>query len=177
MATQDVAAALQRVESVLRRRPSAGLHDDAAATAHWEGGTRVIARHDNGKQVPTDMPAELGGGGDQVTPGWLLRAGLASCTATCIAMAAAAEGIELQALEVQARSRSDTRGLLGLADADGEPVYAGPRDMQMQVRICADGVSEQRLRALIEKSYRSSPVACALQDAVPVTLRIEFGVG
>lgn len=177
MATRDIAAALQRAESVLRRRPSAGLHDDASATAHWEGGTRVIASHGNGKQVLTDMPAELGGSGDQVSPGWLLRAGFASCTATCIALSAAAEGIELQVLEVQAHSRSDTRGLLGLADADGKPVYAGPRDMQMHVRICAHGVSEQRLRELIEKSYRSSPMACALQDAVPVTLRIEVGAG
>lgn len=175
MATQDIAAALQRVESVLRRRPSAGLHDDASATAHWEGGTRVIASHDNGKQVVSDMPAELGGSGDQVTPGWLLRAGFASCTATCIALAAAADGVELQALEVQACSRSDTRGLLGLADGDGELVYAGPRDMQMHVKISAHGVSEQRLRELIEKSYRSSPIACALLNAVPVTLRIEVG--
>jgi len=173
MDMQDIAAALQRVESVLRRRPGAGLHDDAPATAHWKGGTRIVATHDNGKQVLTDMPAELGGSGDQVSPGWLLRAGFASCTATCIAMAAAAEGIELLDLEVQARSRSDTRGMLGLPDAAGEPVYAGPGNVQINVRISAQGVSAQRLRDLAEKSYRNSPVARALLDAVPVTLRIE----
>jgi uncharacterized OsmC-like protein len=60
------------------------------------------------------MPSEVGGSGDQVTPGWLFRAGLASCAATRIAMAAAAEGIELATLEVRASSRSDTRGLLGM---------------------------------------------------------------
>ena len=98
MAAPDLATALQRVHAVLQRRPDTGLHDDAPATACWRGGTRVIASHANGAQVLTDMPAELGGTGDQVTPGWLFRAGFASCTATCIAMNAASAGIELDAL-------------------------------------------------------------------------------
>ena len=173
MAAQDVGAAWHRVEAVLRRRPETGLHDDAPATARWESGTRVVTRHANGTQVPTDMPSELGGSGDQVTPGWLMRAGFAACTATCIAMAAAAQGIGLTALEVLASSRSDTRGLFGMAGTDGEPVPAGPHDVQMLVRISAHGVSAARLQALVEESYRCSPVARALQDTVPVSLRIE----
>jgi hypothetical protein len=146
MAAQEIAAALQRLKSVLRRRPQAGLHDDAAATARWDGGMRVIAYHDNGTKVLTDMPRELGGSGGQVTPGWLLRAGFASC-------------------------------MLGLADPDGEPVNAGPRDMQIFVRICAHGVSAERLRVLVEESYRCSPMACAIEDRVPVALRIQVDVG
>ena len=51
MTTQDIAAALQRAEAVLRRRPEVGLHDDAPATARWEGGTRVVASHANGTQM------------------------------------------------------------------------------------------------------------------------------
>src|SRR6187401_1206577 len=94
MPMQDVAAAMERVKTVLERRPEMGLHDDAPATARWEGGTRIVASHSNGKQMATDMPAELGGSGDQVTPGWLFRAGLASCAATTIAMAAARHGID-----------------------------------------------------------------------------------
>ncbi len=57
MASQDIAAALQRVESILRRRPTAGLHDDASATACWQNGTRVLSRQENGAQILTDMPA------------------------------------------------------------------------------------------------------------------------
>src|SRR3954466_3331235 len=102
MSAQEVSAALQRVESVLRRRPDMGLHADAPAIVKWDGGLRVTAQHANGKQVHTDMPGELGGTGDQVTPGWLFRAGLASCTATCIVMLAAREGIELETLELSA---------------------------------------------------------------------------
>jgi uncharacterized OsmC-like protein len=177
MTAQAIAAALQRVEAVLRRRPGAGLGDDASATARWHGGTRVVTSHANGMQLMTDMPLELGGGGDGVSPGWLLRAGLASCVATRIAMAAAAEGIELKTLELVASSRSDTRGMLGMADAGGVPVPAGPRDVQLLVRISAIGASPERLRALVEHSHRCSPVSCAMQEAVPVALRIEVGAG
>jgi len=173
MTIEDIAAAVQRVESVLKRRPTTGIHDDAPATARWQTGLRVVACHANGTQMLTDMPAELGGSGDQVTPGWLLRAGLASCLATCIAMAAAAVGIELTWLEVSASSRSDTRGLFGMMDISGEPVGAGPRDVQLIVRIAAAGVSAERLRTLVEDSNRCSPVSAAVRDAVLVDLRIE----
>jgi uncharacterized OsmC-like protein len=173
MTIQDIAAAVQRVESVLQRRPAAGIHDDVPATARWQTGLRVVACNANGTQMLTDMPTELGGSGDKVTPGWLFRAGLASCLATCIAMDAAAEGIELTALEVLATSSSDLRGMFGMVDGTGAPVGAGPREIQIQVRIRAAGVSAERLRLLVEDSNRCSPVSAAARDAVPVALRIE----
>jgi uncharacterized OsmC-like protein len=172
MAAEDIAAAMRRVESVLRRRPEFGLHDDAQATARWRNGTRVVSSHENGTQILTDMPGELGGSGDQVTPGWLFRAGLASCLATRIAMGAAAARIELATLEVVASSRSDARGIFGMVEASGEPVCAGPRDVQVIVRISALGASAEQLRTLVEECNRCSPVSAALRDAVPATLRI-----
>jgi uncharacterized OsmC-like protein len=177
MRSQEIAAAMQRVESVLTRRPEVGLHDDVSATARWEGGTRVASRHANGTVLLTDMPTELGGSGDQVTPGWLFRAGLASCLTTRIAMGAASAGFELTLLEVSAGSRSDARGLFAMPDASGKPVCAGPLDVQVLVRIAAPGVSPQRLRTLIEDSNRCSPMSAALRDAVPMTLRIEVDGG
>lgn len=173
MTTQNIAAAMQRVEAVLQRKPELGMQDDAPATAQWQGGVRCVASHPNGMQVATDMPAELGGTGDQVTPGWLLRAGLAACAATSIVMAAAAEAIELTALEVKAASRSDTRGLIGMPDADGARVYGGPTDVTLHVRIAANGVQEARLRALVEAGVRRSPVPNALTCATPIDLQIE----
>jgi uncharacterized OsmC-like protein len=173
MSAEYVADAMQRAEVVLRRRPDMGMHDDTAATARWRGNTRIITSHSNGIEIPTDMPGELGGTGDQVTPGWLMRAALASCTATRIAMGAAAAGIELTALELRATSRSDTRGMLGMTEADGTRVGAGPRDVQLCVTIAAQGVSAERLRALVEESHSCSPVPCAMQEETPVELHIE----
>lgn len=174
MAMQDIATALQRARAFFHRRPEAGLHDDAPATARWQGGTRIVSSHLNGIRMVTDMPGELGGSGDQVTPGWLFRAGLASCLATCIAMAAADEGIELTRLEVIATSRSDARGLLGVTDAGAEPVFAGPRDVQLRVGIGAHGVTSERLRALVKNSQLCSPVPNAVLRATPVELHIDI---
>lgn len=173
MAARDIAAALQRVETVFQRRPEAAFHDDAPGTVRWESGLRLVATHANGKQVVTDMPGEFGGTGDQVSPGWLVRSGLAACTASCIALAAAREGIELQALEVTASSCSDARGMLGMADADGQAVYPGPHDVQMHVRISARGVSAQRLHSLVENSNQRAPMTSAFRHALPVALHIE----
>jgi uncharacterized OsmC-like protein len=175
MTIKDIAAALQRVESVLRRRPATGIHDDAPATARWQTGLRIVTVHANGTQMLTDLPAELGGGGDQVTPGWLFRAGLASCCATRIAMGAAAAGIELSLLEVLASSRSDARGLFGMADGSSEPVGAAPCDVQLLVKIAAPGVSAERLQSLVEDSNRCSPVSAAVRNAIPVAVRVEVG--
>ena len=173
MTSQEIAAAMQRVEAILKRRPEAALHDDAPAIARWQSGTRVVSSHGNGTRLLTDMPTELGGSGDQVTPGWLVRAGLASCLATRIAMSAAAAGFELTTLEVSARSRSHARGLFGMPGASGAPVGAGPCDVQVFVRIAALGVSPEQLRTLIEESDRRSPVSAALRDLVPITLCID----
>ncbi len=173
MTTRELAAALERVHSVLKRRPEAGVHDDAPATARWKGGTRVVASHANGTEVASDMPTEFGGTGDHITPGWLFRAGFASCASTSIVMAAAAAGIELDTLEVRASSRSDSRGLLGMAGTDGEPVFAGPGDVQLHVTISATGVGAERLRTLVEAGVRCSPIPNAVQQATPFALHID----
>jgi uncharacterized OsmC-like protein len=173
MSAQDIAGALLRVEVALQRRPEMGLHDDTPATAYWNGGTRIVASHMNGTKVLTDMPSELGGTGDKVTPGWLFRAGFASCAATSIAMTAARDGIDLNTLEVRVSSRSDTRGLLNMMGVDGAPVDATPRDVQLHVHIGAHGVSAERLVTLVKASVNCSPIPCAVQHALPVDLRID----
>ena len=171
---QPIATAVQRVQSVLGRRPEKGLHDDAAATARWQGGVRMVTSHADGTQVVTDMPAELGGTGDQATPGWLFRASLASCAATCILLAAATEGLALGALDVSVGSRSDTRGLLGMSDEAGRPVSAGPVELHIHVRIDAPGVAADRLRALVEGAMLCSPGPTVVQQATPLPLRLDI---
>jgi uncharacterized OsmC-like protein len=174
MTTETISKAMQRVRAVLARRPEVGIHADEPAIARWDQGTRVATRHENGTQVTTDMPVALGGTGDQVTPGWFFRAGLASCLATRIAMEAAAVAISLTRLEVLARSTSDARGLLGMTDNGGEKVTPAPYEVQLEVRIGAHNVARERLQAMIEHSFQCSPVSAAVERAVPVGLRIDF---
>lgn len=172
MATAVVAEALARAKDVFGKRPSAALHDDAPGVARWDGGVRTVTCHPAGHEVATDMPSELGGAGGEVSPGWMVRAGIAACTATSIAMTAAMEGIELDVLEVRAESRSDTRGVLGLTEADGAAVYPGPMGLAMHVRIAAAGVSADRLRALVEQANARAPMSAIVRDALPMPLKI-----
>lgn len=173
MTTQQMAAAMQRIRDVLQRRPEHGPHDDAGALARWQGDTRVACHHPNGMHLLTDMPVELGGSGDQLTPGWLFRAGLAACVATRIAMEAAAGGIELTELEVRADSRSDARGLPGMHAPDGAPVPAAPCEVQLHVRIRATGVPAETLQALVQRSRPCSPVSAAVEQALPLIWQID----
>lgn len=177
MALHEIAAALDRVASIMRKRPDLGLQDDMPARVRWEGGMRVSAWHDNGLRLETDMPREIGGSGQGVTPGWLLRASTAACAVTCIVMAASARGVELQTLEVRVSSRSDVRGLLGLPDADGRPVPAAPVQMTLHVRIAAPGLTHAQLRELVAQACQRAPVQTALQHEVPMALEIEVAAG
>jgi len=56
----------------------------------------------------------MSGAASAPNPGWFLRAALAACTTTAIAMRAARLGIKLEQLELTVESESDSRGLLGL---------------------------------------------------------------
>ena len=172
--TERILKAMQRVRAVLARRPQAGVHADEPATARWDEGMRVITSHADGTHVTTDMPAELGGAGNQPTPGWLFRAGLASCLATRIAMEAIAAGILLTRLEVIAKSTSDVRGLLGMMGDADEPVTAAPCEVQLEVHIGASNVAHERIRALVDASYRCSPVSAAVERAIPVGLLVDI---
>jgi uncharacterized OsmC-like protein len=174
MALTDIAAAMARVNAVLRKRPLAGIVDDAPATSAWQGGLRVLTQHPGGAQALTDMPAELGGSGDLPSPGWLLRASMASCAATRIAMAAAEAGVALHTLEVSAHSRSDARGLLGVPATDGTALFVGPCEMRLQVRIGAADVQAERLHALVEQAIALAPVSQVLARSSAVALQVEI---
>jgi organic hydroperoxide reductase OsmC/OhrA len=156
MTFEEIAVALGRVEAILQRRPEAGIHDDSPACVQWDGGLKMVATDENGFRLVTDMPVEIGGGGEAVTPGWLLRAGLA-----------------LASLEVTANSRTDIRGMLDIPDRGGATIPAGPQDVRLDVRIRAPGVPAERLKLLVEKSNGCSPVTCAMQTTIPVRLHIE----
>lgn len=172
MSLERVAEAMKRFTVVLCKRPSIAVQDDAPATASWQGGLRVTASHPAGPQVTTDMPPELGGAGGAASPGWLVRAGAASCAVTRIVMSAAAQGIALERVEATMGSRSDARGLLGLPDEAGAEVSPGPSDLRLQVHVVAPGVPRDILEALVAQSCRQSPVNAALETALPVRVEL-----
>jgi uncharacterized OsmC-like protein len=173
MPLQQIETAVKRVIAAFQRRPDIGVHVDPPAVARWNSGTRITVRHTDGMEVVTDMPVELGGTGDLVTPGWLFRAGVASCAATSITLAVASAGIDLTTLEVHVGSRSDARGLLGMLESNGEPVYAGPFDVEMHVTIAANGATPMAIESLVTDCLKHSPVPNALTTATPFALHVK----
>lgn len=171
----EIAAKIERAREAFRRRPEAAMHEDAPAVARWAGGLQVVASHPNGQEVRTDMPVELGGGGEYGTGGWLLRSALASCLTTTIVMVAAVRGVALRSVEVRASSRSDARGLLGVPAPDGKRVDPGPHDLQLEVNVAADGVAQADLRALVEEADALSAISAAVRNGRLRPVRIEIG--
>jgi uncharacterized OsmC-like protein len=154
----------------LAEHPEKCLAADTPATATIEAGLRCHATGPRGAALTTDMPVGIGGGGSGPSPGWYLRAALATCDATVIAMRAAQLGVVLTTLEVTVESESDSRGLLGM---DGG-ITPGPLSIRTRVHIAADGVPSEQLRALVTWAEERSPVADALRRAVPVTTSVEI---
>jgi uncharacterized OsmC-like protein len=171
MANERIASAVKAASQHLRAHPEDGASTDAFARAVLDAGLRVRVEGPTGQTAQTDMPATIGGEASAPSPGWLLRAGVASCTATVIAMRAAALGITLDRLEVNVVTRSDDRGMLGTDDS----VPAGFLRAQLQVRLAAAGVDPKTLEALVSWGVVHSPMADALRRAVPMETEIAVG--
>ena len=72
-------------------------------------------------------------------------------------------------------SRSDLRGVFGMTDVQGDLVPAGPLDVELFVRIAADDVAPDRLRALVESTCQCSPIPDAVRRATPLAVRVDVG--
>jgi uncharacterized OsmC-like protein len=167
----EIRESILNVRTALASNPDPGPAPDRPAVAVMEDGLRARAEGGDGWAVVTDMPAAVGGGGAAPSPAWLVRAALASCAATAIAMRAAELEIALTRLEVTAESDTDMRGLL---DA-GNGVDPGPATVRLRVEIAADEADEQRLDELVRWADGHSPVCDALRRTIPVELEITAG--
>ena len=171
MSSQQIRQSIEALASRFAANPQDAMCQDKPAVATLELGLRCKAVGPKGETLVTDMPGGVGGGNSAPTPGWFLRAALANCDATVIAMRAAQLGIELTTLEVTVGSQSDNRGLV----SDTDSVPAGPLSVHVRIRIGAEGVSAQVLHDIVRWAERHSPVADALRRAVPVTAEIVAG--
>lgn len=172
MTMAEIRQSIEGVVKFFEENPQKGRINDTAAVAVVEEGLRCRASGPRGAVLLSDMPRSVGGGGAAPTPGWLLRAALANCDATVIAMRAAQLGIVLTMLEVSVDSESDDRGLLGIGN---DPVPAGPLSMRVRVRIAADDIAPEQLREIVEWAEAHSPVGDAIRRSVPLSTEIKIG--
>jgi len=167
MSDTRISEAIERAKAVFVERPAVARKANPSATAILNDGLRFEITGPAGERAVTDMPSPMGGEGLSPSPGWLLRASMASCTGTAIAMRAAVLGIALDKLEVSVHSESDARGLLGLGDTS-----AALSNMKMEVKIGAGRATAQQLEELVQWAEAHSPVNCTLRSNPPIELEI-----
>jgi uncharacterized OsmC-like protein len=168
MSTVRIREAIDKLATLFAAQPEKARVRNTAATARLVEGLKCEVTGPGNERVLTDMPAGIGGEGTGPNPSWLLRSGMASCTATVIAMRAAKLGIDLTTLEVTVESESDQRGMLGL----NEKVSAGLGGFRMKVRI-AGSAPAAKLKELVEWSEAHSPVSCTVRNAPACAIDVE----
>jgi uncharacterized OsmC-like protein len=167
---ESISRAIATASDHLTEHPEAGSGTDTAATAVHEEGLRFRVEGPQG-EVITDMSKTVGGGATAPTPGWLLRAALASCDATAVAMEAARRGVELTDLTVTVESESDFRGALGVDDS----VRPGPSAVRVRIRLAGANATEDQLREIVQRAESRSPVHDAVVREISMTTEIVTG--
>src|SRR5918911_1975258 len=113
----------------------------------------------------------VGGAGDVPCSGDLLLGALAACQEVTLRMVAAAMGIQLEKLEVEAIGDLDLRGTLGM-DREVPVGFASIR-CESRVTIRDDGRPE-RAQRLLENAERYCVVLNTLRSGVPVQSSFEL---
>jgi uncharacterized OsmC-like protein len=151
----------------LREHPDEAAYTDSPATAVLDDGLKFRVEG-AGPSLVTDMPGGVGGADSAPSPGWIMRAALASCEATLIAMRAAQEAVGLESLEVTVDSESNDYGILGIDPA----IPAGPSSARVEVRVSSKDASDEQLRAIIEWAHDHCPVADTVRRPIPMNLEV-----
>jgi uncharacterized OsmC-like protein len=170
MSAAGIREAIEKTSKLLTEQPEKARSKNVPATARILDGLRCEVKGPNNETLHTDMPPAMGGTASAPNPGWVLRAALASCTASAIAMRAARLGVDLTTLEVTVESHSDNRGLLGLDDQ----ISAGLSSLAIRVKIGAAGASSDQLHELARWGDQHSPVACTAR--IPPSYALEVQV-
>jgi uncharacterized OsmC-like protein len=171
MSIEAIQQAVAGAREFLLANPEKGRGTDRQATAVYVDGLQFRVHGPNDAAIVTDMSSAVGGGGSAPTSGWFMRAALASCDATLIAMCAAEAGLRLITLEVTVESISDDRGMFGI----GDEIPPGALNMHTCIRIRAENVSHEQLNCIVEDALARSPVADAIRRAVPMSHEIVVG--
>lgn len=169
MTLPQIGETLERLGASIAADPAKAKSKNVPATARLLDGLQCELTGPYGERFVTDMPPAMGGAASGPNPGWLLRAALASCTTTVIAMRAAQIGVAIDTLEVSVETDSDVRGILGADDG----ISARHSAMRMKVKIGATGQSPEALRALVEWAEAHSPVSCTVRQKPTCSLEVE----
>ena len=109
-----------------------------------------------------DMGTVLGGAGVAPTPGFYFRAAIAGCAAIGIKMAAAREGMGIEAISVDIEMDFDDSALLGMGTNPAAPLETR---LMISLRSREDG---EKLKAMVDRALTADPFFLALRDSQKV---------
>jgi uncharacterized OsmC-like protein len=164
-----IRVALEGARSYLSQHPEEVRYRDGAAVATLLDGLTVGVEDASGRSVTTDMPTGVGGRDSAPSPGWLLRAAIASCVATLIKLTAAERGVDLDRVTVTVDSESDDRGILGMDEA----TPAGPLSVRCAVQIGWGAGGEAVDRGALEELVRYAVDHCPVTDSIRREIPLE----
>ncbi|MCH8508604.1 MAG: OsmC family protein [Phycisphaerales bacterium] len=160
----------QELVGSVSSNPGRGLAEFGVAT-RWTGGTRSSSRVESWSlggqarprffEIASDEPAELCGTESAPNPQELLMAAINACMMVGYVALCAAEGIELESIEIRTAGTLDLRGFLGL----DESVKPGYEDVSTIVKIKGTG-TEQQFLEIHRKVQATSPNYSNLTTAV-----------
>ncbi|MEM7565205.1 MAG: OsmC family protein [Pseudomonadota bacterium] len=168
MNPKDIREAVTRVEQFYRDKSNPGPEADIPVTARMEQGLKCRIESADGNHVYTDMPETVGGSATTGSPGWLMRAAVASCDATLLTMRAARLAIPLESVEVRVEARSDGRGMFL-----DEGVIPSSTEMDIYFKIRAPGVSDETIASLVNWVCDHAPVGNEIKNALKPNIVIE----
>ena len=169
MSDNPIGKAVENIEHYFSNLDDPGSRADLAATATIQTGLECRIESPDGKAINTDMPESVGGGGSANSPGWHLRAALASCDATLLAMRAARQGVELDQIQVTVETWSDGRGMFL-----DEGIVAGSTQMRLHFSIRSSSASANEVEELVRWVEAHSPVGSDITRAIELHSTLEI---
>ena len=170
MNQQEIRAGIKRAREYLRNLPALARYHDTPARATIERGLLVRVSGPDG--IPEEMVAGIGDSASVPSPGWYLRAALASSVAMFVAMRAAEQEVSIEGLEVVVEAESDDRGALGMSPE----IPAGPLEMTIIVRYASCDRDEATTREIIDWAIMHSTVRDAIAREVPLSVAVEHAI-
>ncbi len=166
--TLQIREAFDRNRKAVELRPAIA-QSTSSVTCRMIDGLTCEATDGRFKLV-TDNPKSEGGEGRGPTPGFLIRAGLASCCAICYGIAAARLEVPIDSIDVEVESDFDARGLYGLAE-----VTHGFTEVRLTVHVCS-AAPEADILNVIDTGDDMSPMLWVVRDPVTVKREVEISL-
>jgi len=161
----EIAAAQARLIRKYTADP-ASARSTKAVEARLEEGLSVRIG-DGRTEVVADMPAGIGGGETGPTPGFYARAGIASCVAVGVRLAALREGLPVDGITVSVETDFDDGALLGVGENPAAPLAT-----RVAIRV-ESAAPPAQIEALVARALEADPWFLALRDAQQVAARVD----